>query len=318
VTLDYDRIRDRVLREAERGLQMSLDQMAVKAKHYAPVRDVFRHGSTHASPQKVPRGIQSRKRYVHKQRVFGRRITHHTEAGRSRFMRQARAQRMKDHRMFIQTNVGPRRVSGSPTSFIPLIRDGQKATYGPLRRLTFEGGFRPASVQAYVSPDSARVIARGRVRSASSFLAGEDEGPDLRRANRLVGQASEEQVRSGLQRASISAQRALRDEKGDLMNQDLGVTRRIGMGRLRRLAVHVDAEGEMTLGGRLRDEIFVDTIHHEGDLIYGDVVSPTEYGKYQEYGSSHNRPHPYMRPALYSMRRVFAANVRRSLGRSPF
>jgi len=61
----------------------------------------------------------------------------------------------------------------------------------------------------------------------------------------------------------------------------------------------------MTLGGRLRDEIFADDVTATGELVFGDVVSPTLYAKYQEYGTSKHRAQPYMRPALYEMRTRF-------------
>lgn len=58
------------------------------------------------------------------------------------------------------------------------------------------------------------------------------------------------------------------------------------------------------LGGRLRGEIFrTRAALAEGHRIaWVYVVSPTPYAKYQEYGTSHNRAHPYLRPALYESR----------------
>lgn len=80
-------------------------------------------------------------------------------------------------------------------------------------------------------------------------------------------------------------------------------------------AFHVTKTGETELGGRLRDEIFRTSIRDTGKTISGWVVSPTPYAKYQEYGTSHNRPQPYMRPALYRMRQRLPRIVAQSLGR---
>lgn len=53
------------------------------------------------------------------------------------------------------------------------------------------------------------------------------------------------------------------------------------------------------LGGRLRDEIAADPVQVDGERITVDVVSPTPYAKYQEFGTRHNPAHPYLRPALH-------------------
>jgi len=69
------------------------------------------------------------------------------------------------------------------------------------------------------------------------------------------------------------------------------------------------------MGGRLRGEIYKTEVTSENGLIYGEVVSPTFYAKYQEYGTSRNRPHPYMRPALYDMRTRFPQIVQATIRR---
>lgn len=54
------------------------------------------------------------------------------------------------------------------------------------------------------------------------------------------------------------------------------------------------------LGGRLRDEIFSTQARVYGNRIMVEVVSPTEYAKYQELGTQHHPAHPYMRPSAYA------------------
>jgi len=51
--------------------------------------------------------------------------------------------------------------------------------------------------------------------------------------------------------------------------------------------------------GRLRSEIHVVKI----DRWEAEVVSPTEYAPYQEYGTSRNPAHPYMTPAAMDVAR---------------
>jgi HK97 gp10 family phage protein len=51
------------------------------------------------------------------------------------------------------------------------------------------------------------------------------------------------------------------------------------------------------LGGRLRGEIYTIKASAEGRVIKAMVVSPTEYAKYQEFGTRHHPAHPFLRPA---------------------
>jgi len=82
-------------------------------------------------------------------------------------------------------------------------------------------------------------------------------------------------------------------------------------------ALFMNPGGQLTLGGRLRGEIYRTGVTNEGDVYSGEVVSPTEYAKYQEYGTSNNRAHPYMRPALYDMRTRFPQIVKKTMRRRP-
>jgi len=71
------------------------------------------------------------------------------------------------------------------------------------------------------------------------------------------------------------------------------------------------------VGGRLRGEIY--SIPADASkatrtgVIWAYVVSPTEYAKHQEFGTRHNRAHPFLRPALYDSRRYLGEAVRRSV-----
>lgn len=60
--------------------------------------------------------------------------------------------------------------------------------------------------------------------------------------------------------------------------------------------------GEATIGGRLRGEIRVVSAKRVGSMATAEVISPTKYAKYMEFGTRHNRAHPFLRPALEESR----------------
>jgi HK97 gp10 family phage protein len=68
------------------------------------------------------------------------------------------------------------------------------------------------------------------------------------------------------------------------------------------------------LGGRLRDEMYVEAARAEGSKISASVVSPTPYAKYQEFGTRHHAAHPFLRPALMESRGEIASLVQRAAG----
>jgi hypothetical protein len=65
------------------------------------------------------------------------------------------------------------------------------------------------------------------------------------------------------------------------------------------------------VGGRLRGSLYVEGPEREGDMVWANVVSPVKYSRHMEFGTSHNRPYPYLRPALQESRTVFKRNARR-------
>lgn len=63
------------------------------------------------------------------------------------------------------------------------------------------------------------------------------------------------------------------------------------------------------IGGRLKGEIHVTEARLDGRNAEVEVVSPTSYAKFQEFGTRHNRAHPYLRPARDENEREFRAIV---------
>lgn len=58
--------------------------------------------------------------------------------------------------------------------------------------------------------------------------------------------------------------------------------------------------------GHLRDSI--EAIKGSGPFSY-DVVAGAEYAAYVEYGTRHNAPHPYLRPAFEQERPTFLGEM---------
>lgn len=65
----------------------------------------------------------------------------------------------------------------------------------------------------------------------------------------------------------------------------------------------------LKVGGRLRGEIYATDPSVSGDHAEAWVISPTEYAKFQEFGSRHNAAHPFLRPAAEESRSEVAAMV---------
>jgi hypothetical protein len=78
-------------------------------------------------------------------------------------------------------------------------------------------------------------------------------------------------------------------------------------------AVFTSPDGNSRIGGRLRGELHIEGPFYEGDSVWFQVVSPTPYARPMEFGSVHNRPYSYLRPALHESRGRL-----RSLARTAF
>jgi hypothetical protein len=355
VTIVWGAVFEDVLDSAERGLATALAEMERKAKSYAPVREVFkgqrgadqrtmktsgkakvsaaggnakRHKAGLASSDwksKVPRGVVNRSGTLH-----FRAIRHHQDSTRDQFMRAWDATRRKEKTYSFPTfnarggYSGTQKVSGHSHSLHPILRDANKGVVtGDLRSMTYDRdtqSFRATSVPV--------------MKSGSKSLYGNKTGEDFynkygrrearrtdaftNRMKRQLETMSPGEVEDAFARASISARRATAIKKGTSLRRASEIPQSEGSKMLRALGLHANAAGELRMGGRLRDEIYTDEIRRDGSSIYGEVVSPTEYSAYQEWGTSHNVAHPYMRPALYNMRRLFPMYVKRELAKKRF
>ena len=73
-------------------------------------------------------------------------------------------------------------------------------------------------------------------------------------------------------------------------------------------ANELNASGQVQAGGRLRASIKHEGPYHDGNIVYGYVSAAAydpgaktlhNYAADMEYGSRHNKPHPFLRPALW-------------------
>jgi HK97 gp10 family phage protein len=320
LTLNYDAVEQSLFRFGRQGLDRALTTLEQRAKKYAPVRDVFSNrGSGQKRAEAVPRGIQRRKRYKYQSRAFGRKIRHHQDSTRDRFMAQVRAQRAPARRI---TGESGQRIEGTHKDLIPILamKDAEGRVTGEGR---IKADFRRAKIsggKVQLQADTFQVPGRPTktTTTGSSFLNPRGRAA-IARVNSLVKahhNAFSQQVKQG--KRAGSADEAFTDmaKRASLSYRKAsGITSAPTPGErlLRKTALHVDAQGDMRIGGRLRDEIYRTEIRTDGAKMYGDVIAPTEYAKYQEYGTSKHRAQPFMRPALYDMRGRFRDHVARSM-----
>jgi len=84
--------------------------------------------------------------------------------------------------------------------------------------------------------------------------------------------------------------------------QDEGPLTRQGAYEVRSKRAEHSTWGHTHVGGRLRGEIYSTPPQVAGTEVEAWVISPTEYAGYQEFGTRHNRAHPFLRPAAEESR----------------
>ena len=77
------------------------------------------------------------------------------------------------------------------------------------------------------------------------------------------------------------------------------------------------AVGGVQHGGTLRNSIkpILASVTNRSS-VWGYVVTDVPYAKYQEFGTSRNKAHPFLRPALYEARKMLPKLVRASIART--
>jgi HK97 gp10 family phage protein len=298
VTINYEVVKQNFERWAELALGQALDECSQKAKERAPVRDIF---GGQRPAERVPRGIFRRNG-----QIFGRRIRHHTQRGQERFLKQVNAQ-TKPKREYRMPSFGTRgeylgteRVRGNPRTWDPVVRATRTAPWsaGQFRRAKINFG--KAQMEEVAAADLGSK--RQRYTTGAEFFTKRGRW-ELRRAQKSIQAAQDRRKAKGLKKLTDEELRgALASSR---MTPEKFTELKAGGGKLmkRNSAIFTGSSGETTLGGRLRDEIFPGSVRQTSTGWSGDVVSPTYYAKYQEYGTSRHRAQPFMRPALYEMRK---------------
>lgn len=207
-------------------------------------------------------------------------------AGKAGYDRWRRA-RPKNRRINVPPNdvreaSGPR--YGSTNSFIPVMRytdlSGTVTLTGNFRRYDKTGRQLTPRVDAFE-----QVGRRGRV-------------------EHKVVNPNEFLNRQGRYEA-VSGRAAYREVKTSRLVVDRGT------GKI--IRVPKETADHMTLGGRLRGEIFGTPAEQRGPFFWGYVISPVDYSADQEFGNRHNRAHPFLRPALYESRTRLRSNIARAV-----
>jgi len=301
VSIDFDRIERGLRGNAARAVQATLSWTEDRAKHYAPVREAF------------DKSQDSRRPGDHLAHERGLVIRHDSDADRDRFMTNFKRSRRKERQVVVKepfhagAYIGRQRRGGvadpageqssrrfgTANSYFPIFRLGREVATGldSFRRVRQRGG----RAQLLTDPQGRQtfglepqVVLRGQ-RGMNQTLRATTNGYGYAEAsadNRLN------------KRGRYELRFAARDDI------DPVTERATGTKSFRRAATYRGASGVETIGGRLRGEIYATQVRATASEISGEVVSPTEYSVYQEYGTVHHRAQPFMRPALYDARQV--------------
>lgn len=302
--LAFKAIERNIMAKAREALLEALEETANDAKEHAPVRDVFRGGNRPRENAQLrsERGLKKLRHSVERQ---------------AEFLEMAKSQTMKSRRynLVADNDRGFFREEGNSRMWNPIARDAAGVPRRVGRRRTRDDPF---------APQTARDISGYRLMKQAGIQLPDvqQRGPvELREPDDPFGPRPAQRKQPSILTAPVTS---LLNRRGNAeLTRQTKIARQSKAGlagtqkpegpytSLVNSAFHVPRPGVTTFGGRLRDEIYTTDVRDTGKTLVGWVVSPTYYAKYQEYGTAHNRAHPYMRPALYRMRGRFPNIVKR-------
>jgi HK97 gp10 family phage protein len=277
-------LRARIERGALEGLRATAEYALDRARHHAPVRAIFKRSRRGPATPVGWRTMRSAQRYEAFLRSRTRRKSMDIERGAS-----------YERRTGDLLGMAPEQTSA--VRAVSRNRSGQRLG----RRTTFAGH----------ANTLLPVFSRGGYRFTG----------DLRRFNPLMGG-----MLGQLEPVPVVRQRGGRvrsvpnnPRHGVTSSEDEspgGVLQRSMLsGRGRYEVKHATSRGLFgnRVGGKLRGELRIRGPERHSGSWWMYVESPTEYAPYQEFGTSHNRPQPFLRPALYESRNVLRFEVRKAI-----
>jgi HK97 gp10 family phage protein len=350
ITIVFDAIDRRLSKAASDAMRATAEATRLRARDYAPVRDVFKHGRSRTnrsryygtakssysralrtetvpgsgSPRRAgsmnfahpsdPLRTEGVKRGVKRRGDRWRRVDrrYDTEVGQQRFLEAFHRQRPRNVQMMAQgLGLGAERPE-----------DSNLEVSGPSlgRVRSHARAFNPilgtGRNRVYV-PAARRISEHGELR----LIKGRDD-------IRLPKQTAYSETRKP---RDISVESLLSRKGRWEIKRAARIARRLQATRSfsneafgaelqkRGYGVRVVRSGSKTsvvLGGRLRDSIKQGPIVEDEDEITVDIYTdPDEqdYAGYQEYGTSRHPAQPFMRPALYEARVLLRKNLEKSL-----
>lgn len=297
--INFKGIKYNLINECKYVMEQALEHCTDYAKDFAPVRDVFAGGrGKSAGLSRRFRVSDTGKMYRASARaehpLLAADFKHFQETGRKRirkgaqeqeeFLAAVKAQRAPRHRYQMLTvdihgGFGERRETANARDFDPVVIDPT-------------GEPRMGETKTLRDITGARVNREGKLFLPVVGLRGRRE---------LLEPATGTRSRPSPIIEATAGDFLSSKGMAELRRHQNILVRRMNP-REKNSAIHKSATGEITIGGRLRDEIYHTRPHNSGKSISGWVVSPTPYAKYQEWGTTRHRAQPYMRPALYKMR----------------
>lgn len=167
---------------------------------------------------------------------------------------------------------------------------------------------------------SFRTKSIGEINAAREALGGEVGSRTTWRHEEYVPIKTASGMRSSLQRdwrqrRTTTANAHLADYKAEMASRKIGeppqdtkLSKR-GAYEVKSKRASYSTWKHLHTGGRLRGEIYATDPNASGSSAEAWVIAPTEYAKYQEFGSRHNRAHPFLRPAAEESRGEVTALV---------
>lgn len=279
------------------GLRAAAEHALARAQHHAPVRAIFKRDRRGAAFNQNFKTIRTKSRYE----AFLRSKSSSRPVNISRFKGSQTATRQRVTKVESQKGRTYRRpITGASEN---LAATQAQELVGPGARLS---GKRRGPGKSFRGGNNSLMPV---FRQGNSRITG-----DFRNYGGPVGDV--------VRQKKAQQARGVRDESVERFAKRRSIPNPVESLRVNRLSArgryetkHAKARGlfQGRVGGRLRGELKITGPHRRGNTIWMYVESPTEYAKFQEFGTGHHRAQPFLRPALYESRNVLRWEVRKAM-----